>query len=78
MKDRTFNYIRKIIQDILEEDVSAISAPTNSLSSGKIAGTSEAGDLPPVDLRKKKYKKLPLFYKDMFRRKTSVQSKRTI
>lgn len=68
MKERTFNKIREIIRNkLLENFVS--SAPTNSLSSGKIAGTPESGDLPPIDLRKKKYKKLPIFYKKMFRRK---------
>lgn len=32
-------------------------------------------DEPPVDLRKKKYKNLPLFYKDLFRRSSSVKVK---
>jgi hypothetical protein len=67
MKDTTFEYIRNIIRSRLNEDV-----PTNSLAGGKIAGTPESGDLPPVDLRKKKYKNLPMFYKQVYRRTKSV------
>lgn len=65
MNDRTLNYIRDLIRNGINEDV-----PTNSLSSGQIAGTKEAGDLPPVDLRKNKFRKLPGPYRDLFRRKT--------
>ena len=32
-----------------------MAAPTNSVGSGKIAGTTEAGDDPPVRKKKKKY-----------------------
>ena len=32
-----------------------MTAPTNSVGSGKIAGTAEAGDDPPVRKKKKKY-----------------------
>jgi hypothetical protein len=42
------NPIDKIIQ-IIRED-----APTNNVGSGNIAGTREAGDDPPVRLKKKK------------------------
>jgi hypothetical protein len=42
--------------------------PTMSLSSGKIAGTVEAGDDPPVDYRRKKYKKIPFFYRDLIKK----------
>jgi hypothetical protein len=68
MKDTTFEYIRYLIRKNLNEDV-----PTTNVGSGQIAGTPEAGDLPPVDLRKKKYKNLPLFYKTMYRRSKGVQ-----
>lgn len=37
-------------------------APTVNVGSGNIAGTREAGDDPPVDLRKYK-KKLSMFYR---------------
>jgi hypothetical protein len=68
MKDTTFEYIRHLIRKNLNEDV-----PTTNVGSGQIAGTPESGDLPPVDLRKKKYKNLPLFYKKIYRRGKSVQ-----
>ena len=48
--------INKIIDIIrsLKEEGMVTGAPTNSLAGGKIAGTAEAGDSPPVDLRKKR------------------------
>ena len=48
--------INKIIGIIhtLKEEGMVTGAPTNSLAGGKIAGTAEAGDSPPVDLRKKR------------------------
>lgn len=70
MKEKTFNFILSIIRENLEENVVA---PTNSVSSGQISGLSgKEGDLPPVDLRKKKYKNLPNHFKDLFRRKPRV------
>lgn len=42
------NPLDKILQ-IIRED-----APTNNVGSGNIAGTREAGDDPPVRLKKKK------------------------
>ena len=42
------NPLDKIIK-IIRED-----APTNNVGGGKIAGTVEAGDDPPVRLKKKK------------------------
>tara|TARA_B100001063_G_C16407697_1_gene377981 strand:+ start:302 stop:490 length:189 start_codon:yes stop_codon:yes gene_type:complete len=42
------NPLDKIIK-IIRED-----APTNNVGSGNIAGTKEAGDDPPVRLKKKK------------------------
>ena len=41
-----------IVRNLREQAVMA--APTNSVGSGKIAGTKEAGDDPPVR-KKKKY-----------------------
>lgn len=46
------NKLEKIIAYIREE-MGVASAPTMSLSAGKIAGTVEAGDDPPVRKRKK-------------------------
>jgi hypothetical protein len=73
MNERTFEFIRHFVRTKLNED--GVVAPTNSLGqtpNGKIAGTSQAGDLPPVDLRTNKFKKLPGFYRDLFRRKKRV------
>ena len=44
--------IINIVRNLREE---AIVAPTNSVGSGKIAGTKEAGDNPPVRKKKKRY-----------------------
>ena len=46
----------------LQED-----APTNSVGGGAIAGTSQAGDDPPVDLRKKKMRDWNPLFKDLAR-----------
>lgn len=71
MKNKTFNFVLNIIKNKIDENIAA--APTNSASSGAISGLSgKEGDLPPVDLRKRRYKKLPDFYKDLFRRKKRV------
>lgn len=71
MKDATFNFILDLIRTQINENIAAI--PTNSASSGAVSGLSgKEGDLPPVDLRKRRYKKLPDFYKDLFRRKRRV------
>lgn len=71
MKQKTLDYIVSIIRNYINEEVAAV--PTNSASSGAISGLSgKEGDLPPVDLRKKRYKKLPGPYKDLFRRKRNV------
>ena len=42
-----------IVRNLREQAV--MTAPTNSVGSGKIAGTAEAGDDPPVRKKKKKY-----------------------
>ena len=47
--DRIINIIRS-----LKEEGIVTGAPTNSLAGGKIAGTVEAGDNPPV-IKKNKY-----------------------
>ena len=44
--------IISIVRNLREE---AMVAPTNNVGSGKIAGTAEAGDDPPVRKKKKKY-----------------------
>ena len=45
--------IISIVRNLREQAVTG--APTNSVGSGKIAGTVEAGDDPPVRKKKKKY-----------------------
>ena len=45
--------IINIVRNLREQAV--MTAPTNSVGSGKIAGTVEAGDDPPVRKKKKKY-----------------------
>ena len=42
-----------IVRNLREQAV--MSAPTNSVGTGQIAGTKEAGDDPPVKKKKKKY-----------------------
>ena len=44
--------IINIVRNLREE---AMTTPTNSVSSGKIAGTKEAGDDPPVRKKKNRY-----------------------
>jgi len=43
------------IIDIIREQMINEEVPTNSLAGGKIAGTVEAGDNPPVFRKPKKY-----------------------
>lgn len=61
--------VDKIIQIIhhLKEEGMVTGGPTNSLAGGKIAGTAEAGDSPPVDLRKGKRRNWNPFFKDLAR-----------
>ena len=61
--------INKIIDIIhtLKEEGMVTGAPTNSLVGGKIAGTAEAGDSPPVDLRKGKRRNWNPFFKNLAR-----------
>ena len=51
MDDHKLNKIIGIIRDLNEEGV----VPTNNVSGGKIAGTAEAGDDPPVRKPRKRY-----------------------
>ena len=48
--------INKIINIVrsLKEEIAGAAAPTNSMAGGKIAGSTEAGDPPPVNKKKKK------------------------
>ena len=74
MRDRTLNHILSLIRNNLKEDMGvAPSPPTTNLGTGQIAGTPESGQLPPVDLRKKKYKNLPPLYKDLHRRTSNAR-----
>lgn len=70
MKEKTFSYILNLIRNHMSEE---FVGPTNAASTGAVSGLSgKEGDLPPVDLRKRKYKKIPEPYKDLFRRKKNV------
>jgi hypothetical protein len=51
MDDQKLNRIIEIIRDLNEEGV----VPTNNVGQGKIAGTVEAGDDPPVRKPRKRY-----------------------
>jgi len=71
------NKIEKIIEcyrKLQEEGGGAVSVPTNNASSGKIAGLPP--DDPPVDLRKKKYKKLNMFYRQSVKGDDNARRKR--
>jgi|TARA_B100001059_G_scaffold90050_1_gene88647 hypothetical protein len=51
MDDQKLNRIIEIIRDLNEEGM----VPTNNVGQGKIAGTVEAGDDPPVRKPRKRY-----------------------
>lgn len=53
--DRIIQIIRNLREE--GEGGGAMSAPTNSLGPGKIAGTEFSGDHPPVRKKKKRGKK---------------------
>ena len=61
------NKIIDIIHTLKEEGMVTGAAPTNSLAGGKIAGTVEAGDDPPVR-KKNKRKKNKHIYGTGFRK----------
>ncbi len=61
--DKIIEAFRHYIQ--LKED-GIISTPTNNVGSGNIAGTPQADpENPPVDLRKRRYKNLNPFFKNL-------------
>jgi hypothetical protein len=70
MQEENLLKIIQIIRNLREEGIVSSGVPTNNASSGNIAGLPP--DQPPVDLRKKKYKRLPPLYKNIFRRKENV------
>ena len=47
--DRIIDIVRTLREEAM------MTAPTNNVGGGQIAGTSEAGDNPPVRKKKKKY-----------------------
>lgn len=51
MDDKKFNKILNILKRELQEE----GVPVNNVGQGNIAGTSEAGDDPPVKRKKKRY-----------------------
>ena len=70
------NKIIDIIHTLKEEGMVTGAAPTNSLVGEKIAGTAEAGDSPPVDLRTKNTKNWNIFFKGIVRRNRKKQKKK--
>jgi len=63
-----------IIRTIKEENGAAVT-PTNSLAGGQIAGTIEAGDDPPVDLRHRNTKKWNIFFKGLVKQNRKKKKK---
>jgi len=63
------NKIIDIIHSLKEE------APMMNLGAGQIAGTKEAGDDPPVDLRNRNTKGWNIFFKDLVRRNRKKKRK---
>ena len=57
MTSNPLNKVIGILRNIKED---AAAAPTNSMAGGRIAGSAEAGDSPPVNKKKKKRKPTPL------------------
>jgi len=64
----------KTFFDFYEEAI-AMAAPTNNVGDGKIAGTVEAGDDPPVKKKKKKSKKKTYAYGGRGSRKMWMSNK---
>ncbi len=56
------NKFIEIVRTLKEEG-----APTMNLGAGKIAGTVESGDDPPVDLRRKETKNWNMFFRNIVR-----------
>jgi hypothetical protein len=59
-----------IIHSLKEEN-----GPTMSLGAGQIAGTVEAGDDPPIDLRRKNTKGWNIFFKGLVKNKRKKKNK---
>jgi len=59
-----------IIHTLKEEN-----GPTVSLGAGQIAGTVEAGDDPPVDLRRRNTKKWNIFFKGLVKQNRKKKRK---
>jgi hypothetical protein len=59
-----------IIHSLKEEN-----GPTMSLGAGQIAGTVEAGDDPPVDLRKRNTKGWNIFFKGLVKQQRKKKKK---
>ena len=63
--DKIINIIRSLNEE----------APTMNLGAEQIAGTVEAGDDPPIDLRRKNTKGWNIFFKDIVRRNRKKKRK---
>jgi hypothetical protein len=59
-----------IIHSLKEEN-----GPTMSLGAGQIAGTVEAGDDPPVDLRRRNTKGWNIFFKRLVKKQRKKKKK---
>jgi len=59
-----------IVHNLKEEG-----SPTVNVGSGQIAGTVEAGDDPPVDLRNRNTRGWNIFFKDLVRRNRKKKRK---
>ncbi len=70
MKESVLLKIINTIRLLREDGMISSGVPTNNASGGNMAGLPP--DQPPVDLRKKIYKGIPFFYKNLFRRKKNV------
>ena len=64
------NKIIDIVHTLKEEN-----GPTMSVGSGEIAGTVEAGDDPPVDLRRKSTRGWNIFFRDLVKQKRRKKRK---
>lgn len=55
MKNKKINKVIRAFRRIISEKINEEGAPTMNLGAGKIAGTVEAGDDPPVYKKRRKY-----------------------
>jgi len=65
-----------IVRTVKEENGAVVSGPTNSVGGGQIAGTIEAGDDPPVDLRRRNTKNWNIFFKGLVKQNRKKKKKR--